>query len=145
MPDKKLPRSHSYVAPSPLWSRAPVRDAQGRPYIDFMMLIPGLKSADAALVESYMFRIRHCLEGFGNAVVYLDLNIKLSLLWVSAKPVPGISRLMVQAILREIPHARVVAGDFNPENVIERKAPPLKRLGRKVIYRLRLLSKSAAD
>jgi hypothetical protein len=110
-----------------------------------MMLIPGLKQADAAQVESYMIRIQHCLSEFGSVVMYLDLNVKLSLLWVSARSVPGITRHLVQAILREIPHARVVAGDFNPENFVERKPPRLIRIGRSVMQTLRLGLKSGVD
>jgi hypothetical protein len=145
MSEKQPPSCHSFVAASPLWSRAPARDENGKPCVDFMMLIPGLKHADSRTVESYMYRIQNCLSEFGPLVVYLDLNIKLSLLWVSAKSVPGISRHMVEAIIREIPHAKVVAGDFNPENFVERKPPPLLRIGRRVMTQLRLVVKSSVD
>jgi hypothetical protein len=145
MSSKQPPSCHSYVAASPLWSRAPAKDENGKPCVDFMMLIPGLKHADSRTVESYMFRIRNSLSEFGPLVVYLDLNIRLSLLWVSVKSVPGISRLMVEAIIREIPHAKVVAGDFNPENFVDRKPAPLLRIGRKVMTHLRLVAKLPVD
>ncbi len=145
MKNKQAPSCHSFVASSPLWSRAPARDEQGKPCVDFMMLIPGLKQADSIQIESYMYRIQNCLAHFAPQVVYLDLNVKLSLLWVSAKSVPGISRHLVEAILKEIPHARVVAGDFNPENFIERKKPRLQRLGHQLMTTLRLATKSSTD
>lgn len=145
MSDKKPPSRHAFVATSPLWSRAPARDEEGKPCVDFMMLIPGLKQADSAAIEGYLFRIQNCLSPFGPMVIYLDLNIRLSLLWVSAKSVPGISRLMVEAIIREIPHAKVVAGDFNPENFVERKPAPLLRIGRRVMTQLRLVAKLPVD
>jgi hypothetical protein len=145
MSDKQSPSCHSFVAGSPLWSRAPAKDENGKPCVDFMMLIPGLKHADSRTVESYMFRIQNSLSEFGPLVVYLDLNIKLSLLWVSAKSVPGISRHMVEAIIREIPHAKVVAGDFNPENFVDRKPQPLLRIGRKMMTHLRLVAKLPVD
>ena len=145
MTGKRQPSCRSFVASSPLWSRVPAKDENGKACVDFMMLIPGLKHADSFQVESYMHRIQNCLARFGPLVIYLDLNVRLSLLWVSAKSVPGISRHLVEAILKEIPHARVVAGDFNPENFVERKKPRLLRLGHQVLTSLRLQAKSPTD
>lgn len=138
MSEKRPPSTQAFEAASPLWSRAPSRDESGRPYIDFMMLIPGLKKADAATVEGYLQKIREALKEYGDTVVYLDLNIKLSLLWVSAKPLPGITKTLVQAILQKIPHAKVVAGDFNPENFVDKKPQGIRALGQRVLSRLRL-------
>lgn len=116
-----MPGCTPYIVASPLWSRAPSRDENGKPYIDFMMLIPGLKKETEVGIESCLLKIRNSLSNFEHVVVYVDLNIKLNLLWVSVKPVPGISKLIIQAIQREIPHARVVASDFNPQNNTSRK------------------------
>jgi len=105
--------------------RAPSRDENGKPYIDFMMLIPGLKQQDQAGLESIMLKIKNCLKAFESVVVYVDLNTRLNLLWISIKPVPEISQHIMQAIQHEIPTAKVVAGDFNPENPARRAAQPL--------------------
>ena len=113
-------RCTPFIASSPLWSRVPARDEDGKPYSDFMMLIPGLKKANEATVEGYLLKIRDSLLTFESVVVYVDLNIRLNLLWISIKPVPGITRHMVEAIQRNIPHARVVAGDFNPDILKDR-------------------------
>ena len=104
-----------YVVSSPLWSRAPARDEQGKPYSDFMMLIPGLKQQNDAGIESCLLNIRNSLQPFENVVVYVDLNIKLSLLWISHKPVPGITKPLVLAIQREIPQAKLITADFNAD------------------------------
>lgn len=111
----RLPGITPYVVSSPLWQRAPSRDEDGKPFSDFMLLIPGLKQFNEAGIEACLVKIRHSLQPYENIVVYVDLNIKLSCLWISHKPVPGITNDLVQAILLEIPHAKVVAGDFNVE------------------------------
>ena len=119
LPDKtkksRLPGVTPYVESSPLWTRAPGRDEDGKPYSDFMMLIPGLKQLNEAGIESCLVKIRQSLQPYEDVVVYVDLNIKLSCLWVSHHALPGITQPLVQAIINEIPHAKVVAADFNPD------------------------------
>lgn len=137
-----MPSCTPYIEASPLWSRAPARDENGDPYIDFMMLIPGLKKQNEAGIESCLVKIRDSLSDFEEVVVYVDLNIKLNLLWVSAKPVPGISKHIVLAIQREIPHAKVVASDFNPpDEVNNQQFNWLLSMGRKVRNTLGLSTK----
>lgn len=114
MSDCREPSCTPCLVASPLWTRAPARDADGSPYIDFMMIIPGLKSADEMAIESCLVKLRNSLAQFENVVAYVDLNVKLNLLWISARPVPGITRHIVHAIQKSIPEAKVVAGDFNP-------------------------------
>ena len=138
MSERKSPSPHAFQQASPLWTRAPARDENGKPFVDFMMLIPGLNKAPASTVEINMRKIREAMSDHGDNVVYLDLNIKLSLLWVSARPVPGISKVLVQSIMQAIPEAKVVAGDFNPENIVERKPSGLRRLGQRLMAQLRL-------
>ncbi len=98
---------------SPLWTRAPQRDEAGRAYSDFMLLIPGLKQQSEASRQVSLALIRQCLRPFDDTVVYVDLNIKLSLLWISHKPEPGMTVALVQAIQRALPQARIIAADFN--------------------------------
>lgn len=136
------PTTTPYIVSSPLWSRAPSRDEHGKPYFDFMMLIPGLKQEDGVKLESYQVKIKNCLKNFEHVVVYVDLNIKLNLLWVSIKPVPEVSKHIMQAIQHEIPHARVVAGDFNPQTPTTRTARPLlAKLRKKMVQRFSLKGK----
>lgn len=146
MDDKRAPSCTPYIVASPLWSRAPSRDENGTPYIDFMMIIPGLKNADEATIESCMVKVRNSLCEFENVVAYVDLNIKLNLLWISTRPVPGISKLIMQAIQHEIPEAKIVAGDFNPESFSDGKeAGWLVLLGRRVKNRLLLITSGSKD
>ena len=142
MSGKRTSVSTPLVSSSPLWTRAPRRDENGKPYFDFMMLIPGLKQKNQAGIEDTILRIRKSLQSFEEAVVYIDLNTRLNLLWVSLKPIPDISRYMMIAIQQEIPEARVVAGDFNPESLRRKPAADLPLLGRirkTIKTRLRLL------
>ncbi len=107
-----------------------------------MMLIPGLKQKNQAGIEDIILRIRKSLQSFEEVVVYIDLNTRLNLLWVSFKPIPDVSRYMMIAIQQEIPEARVVAGDFNPESLRRKPAADLPLLGRirkTIRTRLRLL------
>ncbi len=125
MTSERAPSCTPFIVSSPLWSRAPSRDAQGRPYFDFMMLIPGLKSLDQDGIENITLKLTNCLKAFEHVVVYVDLNTRLNLLWVSIKPVPKVSLHIMQAIQYEIPEARVVAGDFNPPNPKKAASQPL--------------------
>lgn len=137
MSSKKPPSATPFVSVSPLWTRAPLRDEQGNSYFDFMMLIPRLKQQNAAGIELTVHKIRTSLARFENQVVYIDLNPRLNLLWISIKPVPELTRLMVNAIREAIPEARVVAGDFNPETARSRqRLPLLGRVTRKLVRKL---------
>ncbi len=79
-----------------------------------------------------MVKIRHSLRQLEHAVVYVDLNVKLGLLWVSAEPIAGITLDITRAIQREIPAAKAIAADFNPEPALEKKQGLLARLGQRV-------------
>ena len=116
MKKSRLPSCSVISINSPLWQRAPARDEHGTPYIDFMMLIPGLNKECESTLEGYLVKINNCLKSFDQVVVYVDLNIKLNLLWISLKPEQGVSSQIVLSIQAEIPHAKVIATDFNPQN-----------------------------
>jgi len=111
--EAKVLQTGALHSASPLWTRAPKRDEQGIAYSDFMLLIPGLKQQSAAGKQACLTGVQQCLKPFDDIVVYVDLNIKLSLLWVSHKPLPGIAATLVQAIQQALPEARVIAADFN--------------------------------
>ncbi|MBI2313654.1 MAG: hypothetical protein HYU77_14235 [Betaproteobacteria bacterium] len=93
----------------PLWKRVPRRDDSGRAYSDFMMLIPGLSSRPAPLVEAVVGEIERVLARFGGVVVFADLNLNLNVLWVTVKPGPNVGIPVAAAILARVPEARLVA------------------------------------
>lgn len=100
---------------SPLWMRAPSRDENGRNFSDFMMLIPGLGKRSTADLEAKIQLIQHTINQFTSVVVYADINTKLNVLWVSHKSIPGVSRPIIAALLKNIPEAKIVGTGYEPD------------------------------
>jgi len=97
----------------PLWKLAPKRDSEGRPYIDFMMLAPGLKKRPAHEIECLTLIIQRVLARFERWVVFADFNLKLNILWVSLINQPGIMTQIVTALRAQAPELKLVA--HNPD------------------------------
>ena len=93
----------------PLWKRAPARDADGRPLSDFMMLLPKLGKQPGDYIREVIDTLESIFGEFADQVVFADLNLKLNVLWVTVKPVPGICSSLPAAIVERIPEARLVA------------------------------------
>jgi hypothetical protein len=93
----------------PLWKLAPKRDSAGRPYIDFIMLAPGMKERPAHEIECLTRSIQGVLARFENWVVFADFNLKLNLLWVSLQYRPGIMAEIVAALRTQAPVLKLVA------------------------------------
>ncbi|NNG13495.1 MAG: hypothetical protein HKM88_09625 [Halobacteria archaeon] len=96
-------------ASEPLRNRAPSHDEDGRPLSDFMVLIPGLKKKPRTLINRTVNNIHLALGHFEHAVVFAEFNLKLNLLWVSIRPIPGIRFEIVGAIQDSVPEARLVS------------------------------------
>lgn len=96
-------------AAEPLWSHVPTRDNNGQRLSDFMMLIPKLRNKPQSQLKIILDHIQDVLETYQHAVVFADLNLRLNVLWVSVKPVPGICLELPAAILARVPEARLVA------------------------------------
>lgn len=93
----------------PLWNHVPTRDNDGNRLSDFMMLIPKLRNKPQIQIQTVLCQIQEVLEHYSHAVVFADLNLRLNVLWVSVRPVPGICLELPAAILARIPEARLVA------------------------------------
>lgn len=93
----------------PLWRRAPTRDHAGRPLSDFMMLIPRLNSKPPPSLELTVRAIEDVLAAYGRMVVFADLNLRLNVLWVTVRPVPGLCLELSAAIKLHVPEALLVA------------------------------------
>ena len=91
----------------PLWQVAPTRDSSGERLIDFMMLIPRLRSRPALEIERAARDIQAVLA-LHQDVVFADLNLKLNLLWVSLRSRPGAISELVAAIRLRVPGAVLV-------------------------------------
>ncbi len=96
-------------ASEPLRKRAPAVDENGKALSDFMVVIPGLRTKSKMRIQQIMKDIQRILTGFGDTVVFAELNLKLNLLWVSIRPVTGISFEITEALRAVIPNARLVS------------------------------------
>ncbi len=96
-------------ASEPLRKRAPIVDENGRPLSDFMVLIPGLRKKSQLRIQQTLNDIHCILNGFGDTVVFAEMNLKLNLLWVSIRPVAGIRFEITEALRHTIPSARLVS------------------------------------
>ena len=97
----------------PLWKRAPKRDAEGKPYVDFMMLAPGMKRRTAHEIEATLRVLQGVLARFEKWVVFADFNLRLNVLWVSLRFRPGVMAEVVAALRAQAPEFKLVA--HNPE------------------------------
>ena len=93
----------------PLWQRVPTKDSDGNPLSDFMMLIPRLSSKPPHVIDFVVKQIKKVLGYYQKYIVFVDLNIKLNLLWVSIKAVPGICLEVAAALHALVPEAKLVA------------------------------------
>ncbi|MGV6857816.1 MAG: hypothetical protein ACWA5X_02475 [bacterium] len=97
---------------APLWKRVPKEDDNGKPLSDFMMLIPRLRQRPAAEMEGVVTDLATVLEQYQGIVVFADLNLKLNLLWVSLRAVPGMCLEIPAAIKVAVPEAMLVASKY---------------------------------
>ncbi len=93
----------------PLWKRAPSRGADGRLLSDFMMLIPGLGRRSELRLQTTLGELQAVFDYYRELVVFADLNLKLNVLWVSIKPLPGLNLELAAAIKQRVPEAMLVA------------------------------------
>ena len=97
---------------TPLYERAPTVDENGKPYADFMMLIPRLNKRTAPELKHRMAGLQAALLQHSE-VVFADLNMRLNLLWVSLKPQAGLIERIALDIQRRVPEAKLI-GDYRP-------------------------------
>ena len=104
-----LPFSGVAMEPgTPLWQIVPTHGADGRPLADFMMLIPGLRSRPQHAINTTLNNLQKALEQHHD-VVFVNLNLKINVLWVSVNCRPGIILELVTSIQRLVPEAVLVA------------------------------------
>jgi len=96
-------------ASEPLRSRAPSHDENGRSLSDFMVLVPGLKNKPQRMINRAINDIHLALMHYQDTVVFAEFNLKLNLLWVSIRPVPGIRYEITDAIQERVPEAKLVS------------------------------------
>ncbi len=114
--DKSLPKAREpgqfviYQNDAPLYERAPSLDENGKPYADFMMLIPKLNQVPAHELKLKMAGLQAVL-GSHTEVVFADLNLKINVLWVSFKPTLGLIEQIAADIQSRVPEAKLISGE----------------------------------
>ena len=93
----------------PLHEVAPTRGEDGKPLSDFMMIIPKLKHQSEDYIQQTLNSIERVINVYKEKVVFVDLNMKINVLWVTIKPVPGLILELSAAIKTQVPEALLVA------------------------------------
>jgi hypothetical protein len=97
------------IPAEPLWKRAPTHDAEGHPVSDFMMLIPKLGKRPQQQIRQTLQHLQDVINHYRHDILFIDLNLRLNILWISVKPVPGICLELPAAIQSRIPEALLIA------------------------------------
>ena len=93
----------------PLWKRAPTRDPEGKPYNDFMMIIPGLRNFESSRLRNIINKTEAVLKLFEKDIIVADLNLKINVLWVTIQPRLGLSTEIAALIHHAVPEAKLVS------------------------------------
>jgi hypothetical protein len=108
-----LCRGRALLPAEPLHRRAPKRDADGRAYGDFMLLIPGLRARPRHLVEHTLRELESSLAALADLVVFAEFNLRLNLLWVTVVPGRDVGLRVAAAIQARVPEAKLVAAQLD--------------------------------
>jgi len=93
----------------PLWKRVPTRDHRGKPYTDFMMLIPGLKNFEPFHLRATVNKMEAVLKLYEKDIILADLNLKINILWVTLQPHICLSSEISALIHHIVPQAKLVS------------------------------------
>ena len=106
---RSLPRNARVQYSEPLWKRVPTRDLKGKPYTDFMMLIPGLKNFETSRLQEIVDKVEAVLKHYEKHIILADLNLKINVLWVTLQPHIGLSTEIAALIHHAVPEAKLVS------------------------------------
>ena len=104
-----LPQNARIQYSEPLWKRVPTRDLSGKPYTDFMMLIPGLRNFESARLQDIIDKLEAVLMRYEKDIILADLNLKINVLWVTLQPHIGLSTEIAALIHHVVPEAKLVS------------------------------------
>lgn len=102
-------KSHNFVPSEPLWKRAPTRDNLGKPYADFMMLISGLNNVESVDAEEVIHKLEGVFHQYEKDIIFVDLNFKINILWVTLNPRTGLSSEIAAFIHHVVPQAKLIS------------------------------------
>ena len=93
----------------PLWKRVPIRDRAGNPYADFMMLISGLKTFSPLKRKEVIHKLESVFNLYKSEIIFVDLNFKINVLWVTLQPHIGLSSEIAACIHHVVPQAKLIS------------------------------------
>ena len=108
MPPYEIKESIAFEPATALRHRVPLADADGTPLNDLMILFPRLKYKPQRLIVRRMALIEAVLVEYKYKIVFAELNINLSILWLSVKQTKGICIELTSAIKAKVPEAVLV-------------------------------------
>lgn len=105
-----MPKAGTKISPDcPLHEVVPTRDEDGKPLSDFMMIIPKLKHQNEEYIQNTFNQLDKVLNVYKEQVVFVNMNMKMNLLWVTIRPIPGLILELSAAIKTQVPEALLVA------------------------------------
>jgi hypothetical protein len=111
-----------------LWRLAPAYDPEGGASADFMMLIPRLSQRGPAFVEHATGCLREVCDGFGERVLFADLNFRTGAVWISVRAQPGLCAEVARAVRQKLPQALTIGGQLGAMNAVPALAAPRWRV-----------------
>lgn len=91
----------------PLYKYVPTKGSDGRSLADFMMLIPKLRTRPQHEINKTLQNLQTALEKYDD-VVFVNINLKINVLWVSINARPGLIFRIVGSIHELVPEALLV-------------------------------------
>ena len=74
-----------------------------------MLLVPGLRGLPRGEQGRILGAFDRVLRRHDHAVVFVECNLRLGLLWVSVRTIPGICAELPARLIEAVPQARLVA------------------------------------
>lgn len=107
-----LKQAMTLESAGPLWQRVPTRTEHGELAADFMMLIKRLKQFHHLKQQRILSQLQYILTGYGEVILFAEVNIQLGTLWVSHRPRPGLGLEIAALIHNCIPEAKLISQQF---------------------------------
>lgn len=96
----------------PLWKRVPLKTDAGELVSDFIMILSDLKKLGAIQQQQIYDKLYQVLKIYDGDILLAEINTKLSTLWVSHKPRPGLGTEIASLIHHHVPQAKLISQRF---------------------------------
>lgn len=96
----------------PLWKRVPLQTDAGELVSDFVMILSGLKKLGKLQQQEIYDKLYAVLKIYDGDILLAEINTRLSTLWVSHKPRPGLGTEIASLIHHHVPQAKLISQKF---------------------------------